>query len=120
MSIKYSSGFIAFNKAPELYTNRSVMSPDAKRVLTILSPSVPEGLVSTLIFIPISFSANSVTALNPTFSALALSTRSVNSVTSSFDSAFLLSLLPQPDKSPVTNSILKSTAIILFFILSSS
>ncbi len=42
------SGAIAWNSDPELYPNTSVMSPVDSRVLTMLSPSVPPGRVSTL------------------------------------------------------------------------
>src|SRR3954468_4904604 len=47
---RFFSGAMAWNSEPELYSNTSLMSPVESRVLTRLSPSVPAGRVSTLIW----------------------------------------------------------------------
>ena len=49
MSTSVSVGFSAWSSEPELYQKMSVISPVARRVLTMLSPSVPPGRVSTSI-----------------------------------------------------------------------
>ena len=45
-STSVSVGFSAWSSEPELYQKMSVISPVARRVLTMLSPSVPPGRVS--------------------------------------------------------------------------
>ena len=47
-STSVSAGCKAWSSEPELYQKISVMSPVARRVLTMLSPSVPPGRLSTL------------------------------------------------------------------------
>ena len=49
MSTIVSAGFSACRSEPELYQKMSSISPVARRVLTMLSPSVPPGRVSMLI-----------------------------------------------------------------------
>ena len=46
MSTIVSAGFSACRREPELYQKMSSMSPVARRVLMMLSPSVPPGRVS--------------------------------------------------------------------------